>query len=174
MRGNPDLPSRVDRLYMPPPRPMTGCVSLDSVQAELQLSVSGPFFVTPQHLRKVGELINAALEPNRTLADDLDDLLNHLPPDVAGMAMMLLDKGIRGVPSSRCACPIARWLREELDVPYAEVDHDQILIADHIGNEYRTVTPTVVHAFMERFDNFPYADLIDVKGLTDEELWVSH
>lgn len=110
--------------------------------------------------------------PADTLADEAERILAGLPPTAIEIAAFLESVGVRGVRDSLCACPIARWLRAELEVPYVTVDHSGIVIWDHIGNMYNMVVPTGVHAFVDCFDaDMMFEQLVDAKGVTAEEEW---
>lgn len=87
------------------------------------------------------------------------------------LADFLIDVGVKGVRDEGTCCPVARWLRQELQVPYARVDIEDITIADEIGNEYTVSTPAVVGRFTTLFDlHDEFDNLADLDGPTDEEL----
>lgn len=105
------------------------------------------------------------------LYDRLDEALQGLPSTAGGVADYLVDRAITGVRDDCTACPLARWLRTELHVPFAFVDVDEVWVTDDQGNRAWTEAPHVVTQFVANFDDYEYADLVDHNGLTDEEAW---
>ena len=104
-----------------------------------------------------------------TLQKELEEALNGLPTTASGVADYLIDLGVRGVPEYQCACPVARWIRQLLDVPLATADADYITVySDEI---VRVPTPDNLLFFFYDFDTGTYPDLIDDNGPTDEERW---
>lgn len=89
----------------------------------------------------------------------------------AELADFLVDRGVRGVREEGTCCPVARYLRTELQVPYVRVDIEDINVVDDVGNEYCIPTPGVVGRFTTLFDlHEEFGDLEDLDGPTDEEL----
>lgn len=98
--------------------------------------------------------------------------LQRLPATPGGVADFLLDRGVTGVRDVGCACPLARWLRAELVVPFVSVDIDSVTVIDDQGNVAGLPATPGVTAFVAAFDHdklFP--ELVDENGTTDEEEW---
>lgn len=98
--------------------------------------------------------------------------LQRLPATAGGVADFLADRGITGVRDVGCACPLARWLRAELAVPFVSVDIDSVTVIDDQGNAAGLPAVPGVTAFVVAFDHdkaFP--GLEDPDGTTDEEEW---
>lgn len=106
------------------------------------------------------------------LYDRLDAALQGLPSSAEHVAAYLRDRGVSGVRDECTACPLARWLRQELHVPYAYVDTDAVRVIDDQYNAASITAPWTVVAFIASFDHaHEYPELVDVGGLTDEERW---
>lgn len=98
--------------------------------------------------------------------------LQRLPASAGGVADFLADRGITGVRDVGCACPLARWLRAELVVPFVSVDLDSVTVIDDQGNTAGLPAVPGVTAFVVAFDHDrQFSDLVDEDGTTDEEAW---
>lgn len=87
------------------------------------------------------------------------------------IATFFVDAGIKGVKDQGTCCPVGRWLRRELSVPYVRVDIEDINVIDDQGNSYTVATPGPVGRFITMFDLYEeFPDLEDEDGPTDEEL----
>jgi len=88
------------------------------------------------------------------------------------VATYLVDRGITGLRDECTACPLARWLRVHLHVPFTTVDICAITVVDDQGNMAQVDAPMCVVNFLTAFDlDNAYPDLVDENGLTDEERW---
>lgn len=105
------------------------------------------------------------------LAERLGAVLAELPDTSGGIADFLIDRGVRGRREACNSCPMARWLRTALAVPFAQVN-GWITVADDQDNRVTVPTPRSVSKFALHFDLGEYAELIDDGPPTDEEAWM--
>lgn len=99
-----------------------------------------------------------------TLQQELKTTLKRLPKGYKAIAKLFEDQGITGVPEFAQACPVARWLRREMGVPYASVAPTDISVADEGGDRARVGWPDVsshVDRFIVEFDSRKFPALID-------------
>lgn len=101
---------------------------------------------------------------------DINKVISTLPKTAAGIAALMAKRKITGVRGEETCCPISRYLRKRLKVPYVKVDIEEITIEDAQGNLYEVATPEAVGRFTTLFDDWEYPDLEDLDGPTDEEL----
>lgn len=102
----------------------------------------------------------------------LENLVNALPRSAPAIAQFLIDRGVRGVRDQEHCCPLSRWIRTELEVPYVESDCGVITAWDEKGNVYSVTTPFPAMRFIVEFDSEDkYPELEDDAGETDEESW---
>lgn len=104
----------------------------------------------------------------------IEDLVASLAT-LAGMgtkvvASYLHDIGVRGERCHWAACPVARYLRNVLGVPRAEVT-DFATVWPVSGGMVSCELPTSVADFVTQFDNGDFPSLIDPAGPTPEEKW---
>lgn len=107
------------------------------------------------------------------LQSRLEAAVSRLPLSAGGVADFLVDRGITGVKDACKACPMARWLRKELQVPLADVDDGRMRVVDDQSNSAYVDTPRGVFLFITAFDRGEFSDLIDHEGLTAEEVWTN-
>lgn len=91
----------------------------------------------------------------------LADYLARLPPTHEGIASLMRERGIRGVPRNPCSCPLAAWLVRRWPGRKARVCTDRVRIADRRGVILASApTPPQAVAFLVRMDSLRYEDLI--------------
>jgi hypothetical protein len=107
------------------------------------------------------------------LSERLDAALAKLPRGHRKIADYLEREGITGVVQMACACPLARWLRKELEIPLVEVGGN-IIFAYTISGETIWREPSrIVERFVVEFDRGAFPTLIDEGGMTREEQWTA-
>lgn len=108
-----------------------------------------------------------------TLWEEAESTLHRLRMPVVDLAAFLVSEGVSGVRGLSYCCPVARYLRKELTIPYIDVDASDVEIYDDQGNRYRINTPLEVSVFLTTFDldNTSWPELVDPEGPTHEEFW---
>lgn len=109
---------------------------------------------------------------NLSLQQKLETTLKKLPRGYLKIAEYLSAREVQGVPENPCACPIARWLRQELGV--AHVTAAPLFVTawpDGFGEPAQALTTDHVDTFILAFDQGRFPELVDQAGPTRDEQW---
>lgn len=106
---------------------------------------------------------------NPPLQQRLETTLRKLPNGYRAIARYLEAEGIKGVPENACSCPVARWVRRDMEIPYVAVTGSVVMVRDETDLAAMVIGRHHIRRFVSEFDGGTFPGLVDSEGPTLEE-----